>query len=425
MGLSYRNVEKALKYHGIHVSHRTTHDLVVQGGIEIQTARHAQRAEILKANGFDPCSGLPVDPAKVQEQLQTVPAVMPCSEAIELLKQHNAECREKGINETKNLIFAQHLTKSMEESAFIELDEVGTKHQSDIKHIKDLSTKRKRKKKLSRRAAMHANKLAAKKRESRRCAKAYQAELNTPTRNDVDKATVQHSVALISWLGDDGKDHKLYLTESSVPQLLLSVKACLLDNNLLFTRHLSFHTDGARNLKTEIDRAFGFCSYSLLLDWYHLDHRIYSLLSMALAGDLRTKRTYKAEVSAQLWVGNYRKAISILESFKQRGIVRNIRRLDEAIQYIKGKASNLTSYSLHKAQGRKNSSSGAEKANDLIVANRQKHRGMSWTLLGGVALANVAWAMLNGQLENFVKGTGSLRWYQPCANNEFLSIDAA
>ena len=52
-------------------------------------------------------------------------------------------------------------------------------------------------------------------------------------------------------------------------------------------------------------------------------------------------------------------------------------------------------YALRKELGLRNSSNLGEKSNDIIVADRQKHNGMSWSNNGSVAFATVAAASHN------------------------------
>ena len=46
-------------------------------------------------------------------------------------------------------------------------------------------------------------------------------------------------------------------------------------------------------------------------------------------------------------------------------------------------------YAVRQTLGLRNSSNRGEKANDLVVSERQKHNGMSWSPTGSVALAAV------------------------------------
>ncbi len=49
----------------------------------------------------------------------------------------------------------------------------------------------------------------------------------------------------------------------------------------------------------------------------------------------------------------------------------------------------IPAYAVRRELGLRNSSNRGEKSNDLIVSERKKHNGMSWTKSGSVALASV------------------------------------
>ena len=49
----------------------------------------------------------------------------------------------------------------------------------------------------------------------------------------------------------------------------------------------------------------------------------------------------------------------------------------------------IPAYAVRRELGLRNSSNRGEKSNDLIVSERQKHNGMSWSNSGSVALASV------------------------------------
>jgi hypothetical protein len=59
-------------------------------------------------------------------------------------------------------------------------------------------------------------------------------------------------------------------------------------------------------------------------------------------------------------------------------------------------------YALRKKLGLRVSSNRGEKANDLVVAQRQKHNGMSWSKTGSSGLANVNALFLNKENENWI-----------------------
>ena len=62
----------------------------------------------------------------------------------------------------------------------------------------------------------------------------------------------------------------------------------------------------------------------------------------------------------------------------------------------------MTCYALRHELGLRISSNRVEKANDLVVAARQKHNGMSWSRKGSGALAIITTTMINGEMEGWM-----------------------
>ena len=100
-----------------------------------------------------------------------------------------------------------------------------------------------------------------------------------------------------------------------------------------------------------------------------------------------------------LWAGNVEEAIEYLESLKPfHNVVKNANRLQEAIDYLGKKNPYVDCYALRKECGYINSSNPAEKENDILVAMRQKHNGMSWSYAGSSSLAVIESARRNDEL---------------------------
>jgi hypothetical protein len=57
--------------------------------------------------------------------------------------------------------------------------------------------------------------------------------------------------------------------------------------------------------------------------------------------------------------------------------------------YLERNRSHIPCYAVRKRLGLRNSSNRGEKANDLVVSARQKHKGMSWSKGGSTALATL------------------------------------
>lgn len=87
-----------------------------------------------------------------------------------------------------------------------------------------------------------------------------------------------------------------------------------------------------------------------------------------------------------LWVGDTAGASGYLSSLDPADI-RNRKWIDDLLGYFQKKGDAITCYALRAKLGLRNSSNPVEKANDLIVAQRQKHNGMAWSPHGSGALA--------------------------------------
>ena len=87
-----------------------------------------------------------------------------------------------------------------------------------------------------------------------------------------------------------------------------------------------------------------------------------------------------------LWHGLVDQAITYLKSLPEAEI-KNEDELIHLVQYLAKNRLMIPVYAVRRELGLRNSSNRGEKANDLLVAERQKHNGMSWSLSGSVALA--------------------------------------
>jgi hypothetical protein len=63
--------------------------------------------------------------------------------------------------------------------------------------------------------------------------------------------------------------------------------------------------------------------------------------------------------------------------------------LTQLIGYFERNRAHIPCYAVRKELGLRNSSQIGEKMNDLVVAERQKHNGMSWSVSGSIALASL------------------------------------
>lgn len=197
--------------------------------------------------------------------------------------------------------------------------------------------------------------------------------------------------------------------------------AFLLANRLMEDRRLIFITDGARDIKENIAAFFGFRTYALILDWLHLKKKCKEYLSMAVKGcgkNREERREDKAGILRCLlrilWAGNTQEAIDYLNTLDAKN-VSNKYWLGQLTEYIDRKQENIACYAFRHKLGLRVSSNRVEKANDLLVANRQKHNGMSWSEKGSGALAAITALEVNGILDYWLRGGKRLMTYPNAA----------
>ena len=99
-----------------------------------------------------------------------------------------------------------------------------------------------------------------------------------------------------------------------------------------------------------------------------------------------------------LWVGDVSCATDYLSSLDDSSL-KNKKWRDELIGYFQKKGNSITCYALRAKLNLRNSSNPVEKANDLVIAQRQKHNGMAWSPYGSGSLASLQMIYLNGQAD--------------------------
>ncbi len=182
-------------------------------------------------------------------------------------------------------------------------------------------------------------------------------------------------------------DRKYTLNGKSIKSVLCFLTAFILNNDLVGSR-FQFFTDGHKALNSAIIKHFSWHgNIGIILDWYHLHKKCKEFLSIALKGRVLRKEAL-SKIMPLLWYGLTDKAIEALEEIHEDK-VKNKNYIDKLISYFERNKIYIPCYALRKDLGLCNSSALGEKMNDLIVANRQKHNGMSWSKKGSVALATV------------------------------------
>jgi hypothetical protein len=193
------------------------------------------------------------------------------------------------------------------------------------------------------------------------------------------------------------KESKTYtLTTSTIPQMMIIVLAFLMSNGLMsLPGSLVFFTDRARDLRSAIQNIFCFIPIKIILDWFHLKKKCKDLLSMAITGK-QVKNQILTELLDWLWLGKVERAMHLLRDLIQEAI-KNQKELNNLITYLDRNSSCIPCYALRKKLGLCISSNPVEKANDLLVSNRQKHNGMSWSADGSTSLATLTCLRRNNE----------------------------
>ena len=168
--------------------------------------------------------------------------------------------------------------------------------------------------------------------------------------------------------------------------VLRTLLGFLLHNQLLSNRLIVF-VDGNYLYRKVLALFSWHKGLSLILDWYHLKKKCKSLLSMAMKG-AEIRNTVLENLTPLLWHGLVDQAVIYLKSLAESEIKNEEARLN-LITYLTRNRPMIPVYAVRKKLGLRNSSNRGEKANDLIVAERQKHNGMSWSQSGSVSLASV------------------------------------
>lgn len=197
------------------------------------------------------------------------------------------------------------------------------------------------------------------------------------------------------------EDRQYTLTAIGMAKAFKRLVAFLMENKLMEDHRLIFFSDGANCIRDYIGKYFGFRQHTVMLDWLHLEKKCNEFLSMGIKGAKDEKQQIKKDLFSILWTGRYENAVKYLESLKNSNI-KNPKKIEELKGYIQRKSPNMTCYALRHELGLRISSNRVEKANDLVVATRQKHNGMSWSRKGSGALAIITATIINGEMEGWI-----------------------
>jgi len=333
------------------VKPRTIADFIEQFGGRISLELKNVSNRILQKWGFDPGTNQPLEAADLPAPI-VFPSI-PDTASKELLSGQINQINEQREPQAqiKHMELADKIEPSTGSCCYISIDDIGVKHQKE-----------------------------------------HRTDDYVKERKYVEN-TVIHVQA-------DGSSY--YLTAVGMDQAFSILLAFLLENKLMENRRLVFFTDGARDIKSRIESVFAFRQFTIVLDWFHLKKKCKELISSSIKGSKSDKQEIAQSLLRMLWVGNAGEAVSYLNGLDAKKVKSAYWR-DELVGYIGRKAPDLACYALRAALGLRVSSNRVEKANDLIVAKRQKHNGMSWSFEGSGALAVITTSIMNNEIEGWVR----------------------
>ncbi len=157
--------------------------------------------------------------------------------------------------------------------------------------------------------------------------------------------------------------------------------------------------DGARWIRSFFtDTLAALADKMMLLDWQHLKQKCSDLSSRICRGKAAKVR-FLRRLYRRLWCGDVPGAVAVLEA--ERAETKNAAKLDELIGYLRARQAWIPNYRQRRIERTYIGSAHVEKANDLLVARRQKNRGMQWSAATSDALAALRTLMLNGGWEQY------------------------
>ena len=325
------------------IKFRTYRDFCERSGKQIENYIDCKSNDILKAHGFDTDNGKPVGVPAAELTRGAKPYTdKAVKSAIEKI---NAE----RLLPDEQIKLKQLQIEDSRETVYTSLDAIGVKHQKEYR----------------------------------------------------SGETEKNGVYVWNTVAHIETDSRSYtITGVGMKKVFLYVLSYLLQQNLLAYKTLVFFTDGARDIFANIAELFSFHSYTIILDWYHLKKRCQEYLSMSVKGKEQRNVVLK-KLLRILWAGNVDEALAYLQSL-DAAILRPANRIDDLYRYIEKHRDHIPPYALRAELGLRNSSNRVEKANDLVVAQRQKHNGMSWSTTGSGALAQITALIVNDELGSWL-----------------------
>ena len=176
-------------------------------------------------------------------------------------------------------------------------------------------------------------------------------------------------------------------------------RAYMISHGYIARNHLVVFTDGAKNIRSNLQEVFGFRPYTVMLDWYHLCKKIGEYLSMGMRNRIVRNDTLE-KLQRILWAGNVDEAIHFVENIDQK-MVKSSSYMNSIIAYLEKHRNEIPCYALRSMLGLRNASQAVESANFFLVADRQKVGGMSWSFSGSEALSLIRTLFENNESQEW------------------------
>jgi hypothetical protein len=194
------------------------------------------------------------------------------------------------------------------------------------------------------------------------------------------------------------------LADASTDGLWLQVAALLLESGVLGGgRRLLVLGDGASWIRAWFE-GLAIDPKAMIVCWWHLRKRCYEGLSSA-GGPKDRRGALSKSLLDRLWEAKVDEAIVLLR--EAMDWVRDPKALEDLIGYLEKRRAYIPDYGERRRAGLWIASTRVEKFNDWSVSGRCKHRGMSWSTEGVLALAALEATRENGELDVW-RRTGEL-----------------
>lgn len=174
--------------------------------------------------------------------------------------------------------------------------------------------------------------------------------------------------------------------EGFLRQLRAAMHTCV-DQSLLVLM------DGARWIRAAFrDHLADLPQAEMVLDWHHLRQRCWDMAGRICRG-YPARLTLLRQLLRHLWGGHADRAIGALAAHRPRAA--DPEAVDALIAYLRDRSAWIPDYRARRRQRCYIGSGQGEKANDRLVARRQKNREMQWSARTSDTLAALRTLLLN------------------------------